>query len=178
MKLPSRYSYLLSVRGGLPKMVAEAVRWYGTKEIPGKPSNPVIMAWARAVGAASYYLNDDTPWCALFMAYVATVAGKKLPFDPLAAKNWARFGRGIEEKDLALGDIIVFPHHVCIYVGESRNGAQWFVLGGNQQDQVCIVPWKKGGAIAYRRPEYSIGQPESVQKYYLDAQGLVDVKIV
>ncbi|MGY3091070.1 uncharacterized protein (TIGR02594 family) [Hymenobacter sp. UYAg731] len=171
MLLSSRFAYLATETG--PKMLTEALKLLGTAEVPGPKSNPVILAMAGAVGAASYYHNDDTPWCALFCSYVAKLAGKALPPDPLAARNWAHFGTPVAAP--MLGDIVVFPHHVALYVGETTR--TYSLLGGNQGDRVSIVDFLKAGAIAFRRPVYN-QQPDNVRRILLTVAGPVGVKIV
>ena len=171
MQLPARFAYLAKEDG--PKMLLEALNLLGTTEVVGPASNPLIMQWARAVGAASYYPSDATPWCALFASYVAQLAGKALPPDPLAAKNWARFGVPVAAP--ALGDIVVFPHHVAIYVGETTR--TFSLLGGNQGDKVSIVDFLKAGAIAFRRPVYNM-QPANVRRIPLNTAGPVGAQIV
>jgi uncharacterized protein (TIGR02594 family) len=169
--LPSRFAYLAQEDG--PKMLLEALKWLGTAEISGAQSNPNILAMAKAVGADSYYKNDDTAWCGLFAAFVAKMAGKALPPDPLAARNWAKFGVAVAAP--MLGDIVVFAHHVAIYVGETTR--TYSLLGGNQSDRVCIVDFMKAGAIAFRRPIYT-QQPANVRRILLTVAGPVGAKIV
>lgn len=171
MQLPPQYAYLSKELG--PKMLLELLAHYGLTEIPGTASNPVIMNWAKEVGAASYYSNDDTPWCALAMSHAAKAAGKPLPPDPLAAKNWAKFGVGISRP--MLGDVVVFPHHVALYVGETATS--FALLGGNQGDRLSIANFLKAGAIAFRRPAYN-QQPANVRAIALNSAGPVGGKIV
>ena len=172
MNLPPRFAYLSKEAG--PKMLLELLAHYGLAETPGPASNPIIMGWAREVGAASYYSNDATPWCALAMSHAAKAAGKVLPPDPLAAKNWARFGVPVARP--ALGDIVVFAHHVAMYVGETAT--TWLLLGGNQQDRVCIVDWnKQAPVLAFRRPLYN-QQPANVRAIALNGAGPTGAKIV
>lgn len=172
MTLLPRFAYLAKEPG--PKMLVELLSHLGLAEIPGAASNPVIMGWAKEVGAASYYSNDDTPWCALAMSHCAKAAGKPLPPDPLAAKNWARFGQPVAKP--MLGDIVVFPHHVAMYVGETAT--TWVLLGGNQGDKVSIMDWSKAAAVlAFRRPVYT-QQPANVRPILLNSSGPVGGKII
>jgi uncharacterized protein (TIGR02594 family) len=172
MNLQPQYAYLAKEPG--PKMLLELLSHLGLAEIPGPASNPVIIGWAKEVGAGFYYSNDDTPWCALAMSHCAKVAGKALPPDPLAARNWARFGVGVARP--MLGDIVVFPHHVALYVGETKT--TWVLLGGNQGDKVSIINWAKAAPVlAFRRPIYN-QQPANVRPILLNSAGPVGGKIV
>ena len=46
-----------------PKILVEAVKHIGTKEIVGKQHNKKILEWAEAIGLKSVYTNDEIPWC-------------------------------------------------------------------------------------------------------------------
>lgn len=159
----------------LPKMVKEALAMYGTLETPGAKSNQVITAWAKETNTKddNWYDNDATPWCGLFCAVVAQRAGKEVPPQCLRALSWADFGTKVEQA--MLGDILVFKRtgggHVGIYVGEDKNN--YYVLGGNQGDKVCIAKIAKNRIFAIRRPIYSIAQPESVKQYFVSGEGAV-----
>ncbi len=67
--LPSAYGWLDELRP-LPRMLEEARKLYGTFEVAGPASNPLILDWAKEVGLARTYLDDGIPWCGLFMAVV------------------------------------------------------------------------------------------------------------
>lgn len=125
-----------------PIWLRDARRYLGLKEIPGPKSNAKIMGWAKALGGwiASWYQDDDTPWCGLFIANViaTTLPAEPLPSNPLGALNWKKFGT---ESRIARGAILVFERkgggHVGLYVGEDRT--HFHVLGGNQANSVSIT---------------------------------------
>jgi uncharacterized protein (TIGR02594 family) len=133
-----------------PVWMREARRFIGITEIPGSKSNTVIMGWAKKLGGwiASWYQNDDTPWCGLFIGNViaTTLPKEPLPANPLGALNWKRFG---QPGRIARGAILVFERsgggHVGIYVGEDRT--HYHVLGGNQDNAVSIARVKKGRLV-------------------------------
>jgi uncharacterized protein (TIGR02594 family) len=126
-----------------PVWLREARRFMGLMEIAGARSNPTIMGWAKAAGGwiASYFNNDDIPWCGLFMAHImgATLPNERLPSNPLAAKSWAKFGRPLNVP--SLGCVLVFSRsgggHVGLYVGETMTAYR--VLGGNQSNSVSLT---------------------------------------
>lgn len=148
--LTSQYAFLNFETG--PAALLEALKLLGVVETPGQASNPIIMAWAKALGLKNTYSDDSVPWCGLFVAYVVSVAGMTPVENPLWARNWAKFGTAVDKP--GLGDILVFVRdgggHVGFYVGEDDD--YYHVLGGNQSDKVCITRIAKERCIARRRP--------------------------
>lgn len=174
MNFPKRYEWLGTV-GPLPKMVSEALRWYGTLEAPGAVNNPVIMGWANELGVQRLgykYAADSVPWCGLFMGIVALHAGKPVVAGPLYALNWATFGT--EAGQPVLGDVLTFVRegggHVALYIAE--DAGSYFVLGGNQSDQVCITRIAKTRLYRARRAPFNVGLPASARPYIISASGL------
>ncbi|WP_111599638.1 TIGR02594 family protein [Chitinophaga skermanii] len=143
-------------------MLLEAIKLYGVAEMPGESSNGLIMSWADEIGVRKSYINDSIPWCGLFMAIVAKRAGKTIVENPLWALNWKNFGTPV--KTAMLGDVLIFPrnggNHVGIYVAENKT--HYYVLGGNQGNKVCIMPFEKKNCKAIRRPIYKV-QPTNVR---------------
>lgn len=139
-----------------PVWMREARRHMGLREVPGPKSNPVILGWAKRLGGwvASFYRDDDTPWCGLAMAaWIAiTLPKESLPANPLGALNWRKFGVPLEEP--ALGAILVFKRtgggHVGEYAGE--DATHLHVLGANQNNSVSITRIPKERLVAVRWP--------------------------
>ncbi|MGW8135774.1 TIGR02594 family protein [Sphingomonas zeae] len=156
----------------LPRMVAEALKIFGTQEKLGSGDNPVILEWAQEVGGnvAQSYRADSIPWCGLTMAVVARRAGKTPPVNPLWALNWRNFGQPSGQPDL--GDVIVFTRngggHVGLYIGE--DATDYHVLGGNQGDRVCILAYSKERFLEARRPLY-MNAPATAVPILLDSKG-------
>lgn len=166
------YNYLKSETA--PKLLVEAYKLLGVKETLGKESNPTLLKWADKLGLKNSYVNDDIPWCGLFVAYACYMAGKPSVINPLWARNWLNFGT--KEKVAMLGDILVFSRgansgHVGIYVGE--DDSCYHVLGGNQGDMVSIVRIVKARLLGIRRTAWSISQPEGVRVIKLNGNGIV-----
>lgn len=157
-------------RSDNPKIIKAALEEFGTIEIPGVGSNPVILDWANYVGGwqKEMFSTDQTPWCGLFAAFCVKQAGYKPPAGWQRALAWAAFG--VESHDPMLGDILVFTRkgggHVGFYVGEDDQS--YHVLGGNQSDQVCIRRFFKDTLYCARRPKWKIKQPASVRKIFLN----------
>lgn len=175
-KLPKQYQWLENEPG--PKMLLEGLRHYGCLECVGKDNNPDITGWAKEIGGnvAQVYLNDEIPWCGLFMAICAKRAGYDLPKDPLWALNWGTFGAA--QSKAMLGDVLTFIRktstgasagHVAMYVGEDDTA--YHTLGGNQSDCVCIARTAKNRLYAIRRPIFKVGQPKNVRQIFLASTG-------
>lgn len=145
-----------------PIWMREARRYLGLREIVGKGSNPTIMGWAKRLGGwvASFYTDDDIPWCGLALAaWVAiTMPEEPLPSNPLGALNWRTFGIALSTP--SLGAILVFTRsgggHVGLYVGE--DATHFHVLGANQSNSVSITRIEKSRLAATRWPK-TAGNP-------------------
>lgn len=173
MALPKQYEFLDSEPG--PKMLVEALKLYGTKEIVGKAHSPEILSWAKELGIAKVYSNDEIPWCGLFVAIVAKRAGKEVIKDPLWALNWVKFGYKVTEA--RLGYVLTFKRpsggHVGLYVGEDQSA--YHVLGGNQGNEVNVTRILKTRLHSIQRPHYSIAEPSNVRKILLGATGPISI---
>lgn len=171
--LPAEYRWLNDERA--PRMLVEAVKLFGTVEVPGKRSSPIILGWAAELNLQKTYSGDDIPWCGLFMAAVAHRAGKSIPDAPLWALSWTGFGRPVSAP--MLGDVMVKSRagggHVTMYVGEDAEA--YHCLGGNQSDAVCIRSFPKSIPWQFRRPIYAV-QPANVRVVYLAATGELSTK--
>ena len=143
------------VENALPWMEQAKALW-GTSEIPGKKSNPVIMGWAKKLGGwiASYFTDDDIPWCGLFVGHVMSqvLPDEPLPSNPLGAREWAKYG---ETTQPTYGAIMVFSRagggHVGWYVGEDKEA--YHVLGGNQSNTVKVARVGKDRFLEARWPK-------------------------
>src|SRR3954468_8455122 len=100
--IAKKYAWMLKESG--PRMLQEALKLYGTLEVPGDDDSPTILAWAKELGLERTYTTDSIPWCGLFMAVIAKRAGKVPVVSPLWAANWLNFG--IETKRAMLGDVL------------------------------------------------------------------------
>lgn len=185
--LPAQYRWLEAEPG--PRMIAEALKEYGTLEAPGAADNPKIIGWqteleAAALGRvyAGVYRHDAIPWCGLFMAIVAHRANaerrpeRNPPRLYLAALQWASFGKPIPKSAAALGDVLVFKRkgggHVGLYVG--HDAGAFHVLGGNQSDRVSITRLSRNRLVAVRRPAYRV-LPVNVRPVPLAQSGSLSV---
>lgn len=157
-----------------PVWMREARRYMGLREIAGARSNGTIMGWAKKLGGwiASFYTNDDIPWCGLAVgAWIATtLPNEPLPGNPLSALAWKNFGTNL--KAPCLGAILVFSRngggHVGLYVGEDQT--HYHVLGGNQSNSVSITRIAKSRWVATRWPK--TGEPTASGRVLLTSAGV------
>lgn len=165
------YSFLQEEKS--PKILVEAVKLIGTKEIVGKKHNQVILDWAKELELDKVYTADEIPWCGLFVAYCAHKAGVQVVDKPLWALNWANYGTKVTEP--MLGDILTFKRdgggHVGIYVGEDKDC--YHVLGGNQGNSVSVSRILKSRLYQARRTKWKVAQPANVRKVQLSAKGVI-----
>jgi uncharacterized protein (TIGR02594 family) len=166
-------SYAWLKKETAPKILVEAVKHIGTKEIVGKQHNPTILSWAKALGLEKVYTNDEIPWCGLFVAYCAHAAGLDVVKHPLWALNWNKYGN--VAKVAMLGDVLTFTRngggHVGFYVGE--DATHYHVLGGNQNNSVSVSRIEKSRLSQARRTAWKIAQPASVRVVHLEAKGVI-----
>jgi uncharacterized protein (TIGR02594 family) len=155
-----------------PRILVQAVKLIGTKEIVGRAHNPIILEWAKELKIKAY-TNDEIPWCGLFIAYCAHKAGVQVVDGPLWALNWAKYGT--KESTPMLGDVLTFKRdgggHVGLYVGEDRT--HYHVLGGNQNNQVNVMRIANTRLHQARRTAWKIAQPSNVRKIELSNKGII-----
>ena len=167
MPLPLKYAWLASEPA--PRLLLEALKLYGTREVPGPKHSPTILGWLKKL-AFGWIKDDETPWCGTSLAYAATEAGVAVRHPEMPrAFWWLNWGTPVTVP--MLGDVLVFTiSHVGLYVGE--DATHYHVLGGNQGNEYNIVrfpkPWLKGA----RRTPWKSAQPLSVRRVWLDANGV------
>lgn len=133
---------------GEPKWLDVARAMIGLKEVVGPQHNSRIVAMFAAAKAA-WFKDDETPWCGAFVAYCMIQCGLPIPEkgEAVRAKAWASWGVSCGP---VLGAIVVFGRegggHVGILVGQSAT--HYYVLGGNQSNQVNIMPIAKSRMVA------------------------------
>jgi uncharacterized protein (TIGR02594 family) len=163
MKLPKKYLWL--AYEGAPRHLVKALELYGVTEVVGPKHNPVILEWAKELGIP--YKSDEVPWCGLFVAVCIKRAGREPVNSPLLSRNWVNFG--VASPSPMLGDVLVFSRngggHVGFYVGEDAKN--YYVLGGNQGNQVNVVKIAKSRLLEARRPAYK-SQPLNIRKIQLN----------
>lgn len=132
----------------------------GTHEIKGAKHSPLVLSmWEISFSATNqkcWIKDDETAWCGGFVGYCLgkdnnSALTKHIPKDFYRAKSWANSGTALNKP--AYGCVVVFSRtgggHVGFVVGKDKKG-NLMVLGGNQSDQVSIIPFDKNRVIAYR----------------------------
>lgn len=156
-----------------PKVLVQAIKLIGTKEIVGKEHNPTILEWAKELGLEKTYNKDEIAWCGLFVAICVHRAGFEVVKGPLWALNWAKYGNAVDVP--MLGDVLTFKRngggHVGFYVGEDDKC--FHVLGGNQNNQVNVIRIEKSRLHKARRTAWKIAQPAQVKVIKLTAKGTI-----
>ena len=101
-----------------------------------------------------------TEWCAAFINAILNqkeIPGSESVSDvPLMARSFLYWGDSVKEPEV--GDIVIFPRgdqgwqgHVGFYVMTSADGKYYYILGGNQDDQVSILRFSATSALGIRR---------------------------
>lgn len=139
----------------MKNLLSVAINEIGVKEIKGTRHSKRILEYAETSGFA--WVNDDeTPWCSIFMNWVAKKAGLKQS-GSASARSWLNVGEAIntpEPGDVVIyyrGDINSWKGHVGIFMGYSANGDRIYTLGGNQMDSVCITAYSAEKLLGFRR---------------------------
>ena len=119
-----------------------------TSELPGAAMNDEVAKYWEAV---NYKANDDAvPWCSAFTNYILMKAG--IPrTESAAAMSFKKWGTEIAPR---IGCVVVIPRggwkgHVGFLAGEDTN--YYYVLGGNQNNQVNIAKFSKSKNQFYFR---------------------------
>lgn len=133
----------------VPAWVAAGKERLGQREVVGpKHNNWISAGWAKL--GATWFNDDETPWCGFFVAYCMDAVGLPYPAKGMfaRAKEWLNWGKPCPP---VLGAVVVYSRqgggHVGILVGESAT--HYYVLGGNQDNCVSIAPFHKMN----RKPE-------------------------
>ncbi len=156
-----------------PLWLSIARAFLGLSEIPGPQSNPVILRWARDLGAPKWYEDDDQAWCAVFLNRVLMACQLPLSgtgFDLLRATSFRAYGRSM--LDPVLGSILTFSRpegaHVGLYLGERTDAYR--ILGGNQGNAVSETWIQKNRLTSIRWP-LNVSIPPPAPPILLAADG-------
>lgn len=140
--------------GGPPPWLGIADKEDGVAELPGTASNnPRILGYLATMPGLPP--EDETAWCACFVAWCLLRAGAEVPTGPGAptagAQSWAKFGKAMEmlPAEAPPGTVVVLFNkhkpaettasgfHVGFLAGQRSNGV--VLRGGNQGNKVSQV---------------------------------------
>ena len=126
----------------------------GQAEIEGAGNSARVLEYFAGAGH-SEVKSDEVPWCAAYVGWVlleADIEGT----GSLAARSYLRWGRKLDMP--RKGCIVVLRRgdnpeagHVGFFVGMANDKVM--VLGGNQSNKVCILPFPESMVLGYRWPE-------------------------
>lgn len=150
----------------MKELIEIAAAEIGVTETPGAAHTERILQYAQETGQ-TWVRDDETPWCSIFMNWVALKAGAQRS-NRANARSWLNVGRPVQQPEP--GDVVVFwrgdPNshdgHVGIFFGYSRDLQRIYVLGGNQHDQVGISAYPTDRVLGFRRlgPAGALSLPE------------------
>jgi uncharacterized protein (TIGR02594 family) len=134
-----------------PRYLTIARSYIGLKEIVGVKTAPTITNWLIKLNA--WWRDDETPWCGVFVASCMQEALLPYPKLYMRAKTWLDYGERLEKP--CLGCIVIFDRkgggHVGFAIGKDRLG-RLLILGGNQGNQVSVMPFDTTRVLGYRMP--------------------------
>ncbi len=127
----------------------------GTTEVPGPQHNARILNYAKEAGF-NQIKDDETPWCSVFLNWVALKAGLETT-NQANARSWLNVGIPVVNPEP--GDIVIFwredPNsykgHVGIFMGYSQDKARIYTLGGNQSNMVSQSAYLANNLLGFRR---------------------------
>jgi uncharacterized protein (TIGR02594 family) len=131
--------------------ISEAIKYIGVREIHGpKHAAQIVQFWKDIKRGG--IKTDEVPWCAAFVGAMLEKAGfRSTRYESAGSyESW-----GMELEKPCFGCIAVFRRtgggHVGFVVGKTAEG-KLQVLGGNQNDQVCIAEFPTKNLVCYCWP--------------------------
>ena len=123
----------------------------GQRELPGTADNPRVVLYHSYAGGKA---PDEVAWCSSFANFCMTMGGT-MGTGSKAARSWLKWG--VEAVAPFKGCVCVFwrddpkgaKGHVGFYMGATQKSI--LVLGGNQQNSVCVWPYPAARLLAYRQ---------------------------
>lgn len=137
------------------KVLEIALSQIGIAEIRGKKDNPEVLKYFNEIGFNGEMLKDETAWCSAFANWCCQRAGEKMT-RKLTARSWLKIGRTVHDSP-RMGDVVVlwresmesWKGHVGFFIRQDEN---WiWVLGGNQNNKVCIKAYHQNRLLDFRR---------------------------
>lgn len=131
----------------------------GLSEVPGKEHNPWIVQAHALLGHEN--ATDEMAWCSSCLAQCMMEAGQSIEAPTpqgrvtTMARSWLLWGRPIPEP--RVGCVVVFSRkgmpgsgHVGLFLAKREGKVE--VIGGNQQNKICISDYPESTVLGYRWP--------------------------
>jgi len=135
-----------------PAWIVAARSKLGEREIPGSRNNPWIVGFWQRLGA-SWFNDDETPWCGGFVAWCLNEAGLTYPKMFPRASSFKTYGTACPAQLGAIGvKARKGGNHVFFIVGQTEDKIYYKALGGNQGNAVTIMDIRKVDVDAIRWP--------------------------
>lgn len=138
-------------------LLSVALKTFGIAEIPGKENNKQILKWAFEIGA-TWVVNEETSWCSIWLSAMCKACGWPYPsVSPETARSWLKVGNPTSIIEAVMGETICvfwrgspdsWKGHVGIFL--FKRGDMIYVLGGNQDNEVCIKAMDSKKLISLR----------------------------
>lgn len=137
-----------------PSWITTGRALIGQKEIPGPKHNSwIAKGWARL--GATWFNDDETPWCGFFIAHCLDANGLPYPMKGEFARAlaWSKYGKSVSPQVGAIGvKQRSGGGHVFFIIGETPDGLFFKALEGNANNQVRIGDVRKSDVISVRWP--------------------------
>lgn len=166
----------------MDKLIKMATGELGVTEISGSTDNERILQYAEDIGH-TWIEDDETPWCSIFMNWVAMKAEFERSGSG-SARSWLNVGFEVENPEP--GDVVVYwrespeshKGHVGIFLGFSKDDSRVYTLGGNQNDSVSITAKSADKLLGFRRLELEneISLPDKVLERGDSGQAVVQLQ--
>jgi uncharacterized protein (TIGR02594 family) len=129
----------------------------GIRERPGNRHNPRIIEYFRSV--TRRVSDDETAWCSAFANWVMQQIGIE-GSGRLNARSWQTWGQTVPNESPHYGAVAVlwrgsprgWQGHVAFYCG--TEGGNMILLGGNQNNSVCLRPYPWNRLLTFRWPPH------------------------
>ena len=139
----------------MKNLIQIAIGELGVVETSGSNDNARILQYAKE--SDFDWINDDeTPWCSVFMNWVAKQADYERS-KSAAARSWLAVGNKVTNPEP--GDIVIYwrndiksrSGHVGIFLGFASGKTRIYTLGGNQMNSVSISAYPMSRLLGFRR---------------------------
>jgi uncharacterized protein (TIGR02594 family) len=116
--------------------------------------NPYIVEFLKYTQVNPRSQIDETAWCSAFVNWCMYNAGFSYTGHALA-RSWLQWGTSLGSPMYGCVTILSREDgggHVGFYVGPGQNNSDLTLLGGNQDDAICLKNYPLNRLLGYRWP--------------------------